>query len=352
MKQSRTSPRSGIVTMNDIAERAVVSQTTVSFVLSGRVCGANISPETRERVLKAAHELGYQRNLLARAVVTGKSRILSVLTAPGSSENQARILTGAHEAANQNDYLLKVQYLPSSTIDEATIVRCLEWRLTGAILVGLEESIQDELYARLSAWGIFLTTVDNARFYEHSLHVTSDDFAGIGQVVDHLTGLGHRRIAFLGGRPNTISLERERAFRAHLAEKNKPLVENWIRQSSWGNIPIIEENAVALLDAPEGRPTAIVCASDKSAMIVLRIARARGLRLPEDLSVTGYTNSTLSEVSDPPLTTIEQPFHQMGYEAATHLMQRVEGTETLERYTAPLLIPNRLIIRASTAHPH
>jgi LacI family transcriptional regulator len=335
--------------MNDIAERAVVSQTTVSFVLNGRVSGANISDETRDRVLKAAHELGYQRNLLARAVVTGKSRILSVLTAPGSGENQARILTGAHEAANQNDYLLKVQYLPSRVIDEATIVRCLEWRLAGAMIVGLEESIQDELYARLSAWGIFLTTVDNARCYEHSLHVTSDDFAGIGQVVEHLSGLGHRRIAFLGGRPSPISLERERAFRAHLSERDLPIVESWIRHSSWGNIPIIEETAAALLDSPEGRPTALVCASDKSAMVVLRLARARGLRLPDDLSVTGYTNSTLSEVSDPPLTTVEQPFHEMGFAAATHLMKRVEGTETVERYSAPLLIPNRLIIRSSTA---
>ena len=168
-------------------------------------------------------------------------------------------------------------------------------------------------------------------------------------MVEHLVGLGHRRLAFLGGRTNQISLERERAFRAALTKENLPIVENWVRHSSWSNIPLIEENAVALLDAPEGRPTAIVCASDKSAMIVLRLARARGLRLPEDLSVTGFTNSTLSEVSDPPLTTVEQPFHEMGFAAVTHLMKRVEGTEKVERFTAPLLIPNRLIIRSSTA---
>ncbi|MES2458995.1 MAG: LacI family DNA-binding transcriptional regulator, partial [Armatimonadota bacterium] len=341
----------GIVTMHDIAARAEVSQTTVSFVLNGRTERANISPETTERVLAAARDLGYQRNLLARAMVTGKSRILSVLTAPPHGENMARILTGAHEAANQNDYLLKVQYLPTNTIDEATIVRCLEWRLAGAMILGLEESMQDELSAKLSAWGISLVTVDNARCYENSLHVSSDNDLGIRQALEHLIGLGHTKIAFLGGRPNIISLEREQNFRAILTESALPVCDSWIHQSSWSNVPVIEAAVIAILNAPEGRPSAVVCASDTAAMVVLRVARASGLRLPTDHSVTGFTNSTLSAVADPPLTTVEQPFHEMGYAAAMHLVQRAEASDSPESappFMSPLLLPTRLIVRDST----
>jgi LacI family transcriptional regulator len=339
----------GIVTMHDIAARAEVSQTTVSFVLNGRTDRASISPETCERVLTAARDLGYQRNQLARAMVTGKSRILSVLTAPQHGENMARILAGAHEAANQNDYLLKVQYLPNNVIDEATIVRCLEWRLAGAMILGLEESMQDALYAKLSAWGIALVTVDNARCYEHSLHVSSDNDRGIRQVLQHLIELGHERIAFLGGRPNLISLEREQSFRMILTEAGLPVCDPWIRHSSWSNPAVIEEAAVGILTAIEGRPTAVVCASDTAAMVVLRVARARGLRLPADLSVTGFTNSTLSAVADPPLTTVDQPFHAMGHTAATHLVQMAESSGGAERQASPVLLPTQLILRESTA---
>jgi LacI family transcriptional regulator len=338
-----------IVTMHDIAARAEVSQTTVSFVLNGHTGRASISPETTERVLSAARELGYQRNQLARAMVTGKSRILSVLTAPPHGENMSRILTGAHEAANLHDYLLKVQYLPTNIIDEATIVRCLEWRLAGAMILGLEESMQDELYARLASWGISLVTVDNARRYEHSLHVSSDNQGGIRQALSHLIDLGHHNIGFIGGRPSFISQEREESFRDILAERGLSVRDAWIRQSSWGDPGVIAEAAIAILGAEGGRPTAIVCASDTAAMVVLRVARARGLRLPEDLSVTGFTNSTLSAVADPPLTTVAQPFHEMGSAAAMHLVRSAESSEKLPPSVPPLLLPTRLIVRESTA---
>ena len=100
-----------MVTMGEVAARAGVSQATVSFVLGGSADRLKISTQTQERVLEVARELGYQRNQLARAMVTGKSRIIGVLTAPQASENIINILTGAMEAASQNDYLLKVLHL-------------------------------------------------------------------------------------------------------------------------------------------------------------------------------------------------------------------------------------------------
>ena len=130
-----------MVTMGQVAERAGVSTATVSFVLGGNADRLKISRQTQDRVVEVARELGYQRNQLARALVTGKSRIVSVLPAPHSGENIINILTGAMEAASQNDYLLKVLHLSYIEMDEATIARRLEWRLAGALIVGLRDEV-------------------------------------------------------------------------------------------------------------------------------------------------------------------------------------------------------------------
>jgi len=122
-----------------------------------------------------------------------------------------------------------------------------------------------------------------------------------------------------------------------------------VRQSSWSDAAVLRDGAAAILDAPIGGPTAVVCASDAAAMVVLREARARGLRTPADLSVTGFTNSALSAFVDPPLTTVEQPFYQMGHTAALHLVERAESSEPAPPGREPVQLPTRLVVRESTA---
>ena len=346
-----------MVTMGDVAARAGVSQATVSFVLGGTSDRLKISPQTRERVLEVARELGYQRNQIARAMVTGKSRIVGVLTAPQASENIINILAGAMETASQNDYLLKVLHLSYNGIDAATIARCLEWRLAGALIVGLSEESHARLHDAFRENKIPIAVIDNVPPTEWGVRVRSDDEQGIRAVVSHLTALGHRQIAFVGGRPGLLSEWREQSFCAALADAGLSAPTHWIRRSSWGDQKIIEAEVRALFqESGDTLPTAVVCSADTIAMVVLRIARARGLRLPGDLSVTGYANGSLSEFADPPLTTLDQSFYEMGRVAAVHVIGFAEsgeaGSDTHEiAADRDIRIPTRLIERGSTAPP-
>ncbi len=346
-----------MVTMGDVAARAGVSQATVSFVLGGSSDRLKISAQTRERVLAVARELGYQRNQIARAMVTGKSRIIGVLTAPQASENIINILAGAMETANENEYLLKVLHLSYDSIDDATIARCLEWRLASALIVGLSEEAHARLHEAFRANRIPLAVIDNVPPTEWGVRIRSDDEEGIAQVISHLTALGHRQIAYIGGRPGLLSGWREASFRTALAAAGMVAPPHWIRQSSWGDQRIIEADVQAMFQqSGDTLPTAVVCSADTIAMVVLRVARARGLRLPADLSVTGYSNGSLSGFADPPLTTVDQSFTEMGRVAAAHVIAIAErgdargnAGDTVDGLD--IRIPTRLIERGSTAPP-
>lgn len=338
-----------MVTMGQVAARAGVSQATVSLVLGGSADRLKISQQTRERVLDVARELGYRRNLLARAMVTGKSRIIGVVTTVEAGENIIKMLAGAMEAANDHDYLLKVIHLSESGIDDATITRCMEWRLAGAMAVGLMEGSQIRLQEEFRRAQIPLALIDNAPLPEWGVRFISDDADGIRQVVSHLVTLGHRRIAFLGGRSSVLSDWRESSFRAALADAGLTLPAHWVRNTSWSDQEVMAEGAQAVLR--EDRPTAIVCSADSIAMVVLRVARSLGLRLPADLSVTGYSNAALSAYADPSLTTVDQPFQSLGHAAVMHLIHCAENENPGIGSRPERLFPTQLLERGSTAPP-
>ena len=340
-----------MVTMSQVAAQAGVSQATVSFVLGGQADSLKISPQTRERVLSAAHELGYQRNQLARAMITGKSRILGVLTSPDAVGNIVQILTGVVETASCHDYFVKIIHLSQSGVDDDTIKRCLEWRLAGVMAVGLSDDSCRRLNQKFRAKKLAMAMLDNAPASDWGIRIHSDDEQGVRQAVSHLIELGHRRIAYVGGASAAISECREAYFRAALLEASLPVPDHWIRHTAWVDQEIIEEGVRALFQESEiDRPTSVVCSADSIAMVVQRVARSLGLRLPDDLSITGYSNAPLSSFADPSLTSVDQDFPEMGRIAALHLIQLAENTNSDDGDGSypDFLIPTQLIVRNST----
>lgn len=340
-----------MVKMSEVAAQAGVSQATVSFVLGGRADSLKISDRTRQRVLSVAQELGYQRNQLARAMITGKSRILGILTSPEAGENIVRILTGAVEAASNKDYLLKVIHLSHSGVDDATITRCMEWRLAGAMVVGLSEESMQRLNQSFRAKGLAMAMIDDAPAGDWGVRIRSDDEQGISLVISHLASLGHRRIAFLGGHQSPLSDWREKSFHAALPDAGLSVPDHWIRMTSWNDQSVIEGQMRALFEeSGDYPPTAVACSSDSIAMVAQRVARSLGLIPPADLSVTGYGNDHLSAFADPPLTSVDQSFSELGHAAALHPIQRAENeAASKKRDVYPdVLIPTRLRIRKST----
>lgn len=344
-----------MTTMTDVARHAGVSQTTVSMVLNkSKRTNGSISEETRRRVLSSAAALNYRTNELAKAMVTGKSRVLGFLTAPYAAENVIRVLTGAISATEENDYLLKIMHLSYDSLDANVIDRCLKWQIAGVAAFGFSLDSAQYIHAECERARMPITLLDNApTFARWGARLRSDDAQGIRSVVAHLIQKGHSRIGFLGGAADLISRLREEHFVRSTTEAGLSVSPCWVRHSEWYVQNLIEEAALALLSDAANRPTAIVCASDLIALVVYRVARSLGLCVPDDLSVTGYSDLTASAYVDPPLTTVDQHFGEMGRVAALQLIARAEGTgshidgDTFQE----ILLPTRLVLRSSTGPP-
>jgi LacI family transcriptional regulator len=317
-----------MVTMNDIAARAGVSQTTVSFVLSGRENGVKISEETRRRVLSVAQELGYQRNELARAMVTGKSRVIGLLNYDTDQQEHIwAMLGGALDEAALHGYATKIVHLPfeGSREDVLEVIRsCRAWRLDALVSVALWPRELEVLTNEIDSTRCPVAYIENAPDDENAIRVCGDDESGMRAGLEHLVSLGHRRIAFLSGPPDhPVATARVQSFKTLMREMKLPLNAQSIAYSSWGEVKPMEQASIALLNSSRP-PTAIFCAGDALAMIAMRVARECGRNVPADLSVLGFGNFLMAKFADPPLSSIRQPFSAMGQVAVKHILSLLE----------------------------
>jgi DNA-binding LacI/PurR family transcriptional regulator len=344
-----------MVTITDIATKAGVSRATVSYVLNERNTTVRISDHTRQRVMETAAELGYRRNELARAVITGKNRMLGFWVMHSTREPVVRVLAGAMKEADTNDYFIKMLGLDNGTVDSRIIERCIEWRLSGIIAIHAPAAAMDVLYPKIVESGIPMVIVDSQRPPVGSNHVAADGAGGVRSVVEHLVTLGHRKIVFIAGEPDedTISHTRAQGYMKAMQEMSLKKYQK-VLNGYWLPEPT-EHIARTLLQQPlhaEGRPTAIVCASDNMAMVVVRTAGQMGIRVPQDISVAGFDDSAVAALYNPPLTTIAQPFEEMGRLAVRKLLAATMTEQEQECLEQPLHeLPTRLIVRQSTASP-
>lgn len=337
--------------MSDIARQAGVSRATVSYVLNKRHNGVRIPEDTRRQILDLAEEMGYRPNELARAVVTGVNRVLGFVTSNLEYEPTARLLSGAVDEAGRHNYFIKIFHVRSERMDQEVIENSLKLRLAGLIVCSLHDyvdklTLRDELREELARNGISLAMVGS------NMYIYSDDRQGFGLAIDHLKKLGHERIGFLSGiRNSSISVSREASWKEAVHAAGLKVMPGAIDYGLWEPQPTAE--ALCRMTAnPATRPTAICCVTDRAALIALRMARKIGLSVPEDLSVVGFGGLSTTELSDPPLTTINQPFEDMGAAAVRHvLMLAQKGAEDSHDIAPPELLPLVLAQRESTSAP-
>lgn len=338
-----------IITMADIAREAGVSRATASYVLNDRDTAVRISMETRQRVLDAAKALGYRRNELARAVVTGKNRVLGVLARNPGPEPKARLLEGVLEEAGASGYFIKLLHHPKQEDVREVARRCVEQRLAGIIVMRPSQIALGELYEELEHYQMPIVLVDDTLSQRGAITVTSDDVQGCRLAVEHLVALGHRHIALLEGRREPNPLLRESAFRQAMADYGLSKPDQYIAYGNWSQEQT-EQLTTELFHQRRSHPTALFCsAGDAFAAVAIRALRRIGLRVPEDVSVIGYSDLLLATCLDPPLTTIAQPFQEMGRVAVRHLLALLEGQAEIS-VNQPLnsLLPTQLVVRQST----
>lgn len=340
------------VTIYDIAAQAGVSHTAVSAVVNGRVHQARIGAATAARIRAVAQRLGYQRNALAHAVVSGRTRIIAIITSEPEKEFIGRFLHGALAVASDRGYLLHLQSVSAATnLTLATALdRAAAYRPVGLYLCALDDAACDRMVAaRLARLvGEHLPVVHtHCRSGLPGAAVDSDDEQGAAQAVRHLAGLGHRRIAYLGGvKGQRSSEERLAGFRRALADI--PLTACGIACTDWRWDTSLAA-ARRLLKRPR-RPTAILCASDSIAAAALHAARDLGLAVPGDLSLVGFTDQEVGQFVAPHLTTVDQPHHEIGRQAVTAILDVAER-EGMAPAIATRRLATHLLIRASTAPP-
>lgn len=336
-----------------IAREAGVSQATVSLVLSGRTVS---SESTRQRVIEAAERLKYRPNLLVQGIQTGKTRTIGVM-APPFDLHWSRILYGIHDVLSENDHvpisLWTRHHGPnqeSATGYEVSelqqIHRLLDRRVDGVILWPPFASLFSEHVSEFSSRELPVVTIDHVLPVEFRADsVSSDEEMGAKVVAEHLLSLGHRRIGHLAGpQVSTWAKDRRRHFENALRDAGG--VELVVEAAVPGDTRLGFEQAMKLLQMTP-RPTAIYAASDLYAKCVYAAAGELGLRIPDDLSVVGFSDDGFAEVMQPGLTTVQQHPYEVGRKAAELVLGRSMGRVT-DTEAQEVRMPVGLVTRASS----
>jgi LacI family transcriptional regulator len=329
------------VTIGDVAAEAGVSVATVSKVINGRW---GVAEQTSARVQAVIEELGYQSSLVAQSLRRRKTNVLGVLVVdiePFSAE----LLKGAARAVHGSGYELVVFSGCGRADDQVGWERRYLSRVSGTLCDGailVTPSSVDATY------GAPVVAVDHNAGSSSLPTVDSDNLAGAVAATEYLLGLGHRRIGLLAGRVDLESARlRERGYRTALGAAGIEVDPKLVRVGGY-QPDSAQEAARLMLQGDDDRPSAIFAANDVSALAAIGTARALGLDVPRDLSVIGFDNVPESALSEPPLTTIEQPIQQMGFEAVELLIGLIEQRSEL---ATQRMLPTQLVVRGSCAPP-
>jgi DNA-binding LacI/PurR family transcriptional regulator len=330
----------GQPTIRDVAERAGVSKSLVSLVLRG---SEQVRPERREAVLRAVRELGYRPNAAARSLSEQRTRTIGVLLNDLRNPWFVDLLDGLNPLLHDHGLHMLLGDARLNRRTGQDLARpFLDLQADGLVVVG---TLPDPAALETVAARIPVVVAGAREPVPAGVDVVAgDDEKGAGLVTEHLIGLGHRRIAHLAGYGAVGELRRrsfEAVMRAHgLADRAPVEVSDMTEEGGF-------RTAVRLLSRAE-RPTAVVAVNDIAAVGVLSAAEELGLRVPDDLSVTGYDNTSISRLRHLWLTTVDNAGHEVGRRAARCLLDRFDGAGGAGR--VQLAVPT-LEIRGTTAPP-
>lgn len=323
--------------MFDVARLADVSHQTVSRVLNG---ASNVRPETADRVRAAITELGYRPNRAARALATARSGLIGVLAAGFPHMGPASTVEAIETATRRAGFsaVVSVHAFPTAEAVRASVRSFVEHGVQGIAVVSPRQAVAESALAE--AHGIPTVLIADAAASGLSDHLVSvDQELGARLVTEHVLAGGARSVAHISGPAGWFDADRRvTGWRGALHAAG--LDTSALYEGDWGAARGLE---IGRDLARFGLPDAVFCGNDLTAIGLLAAFRERGIRVPQDVAVAGFDDIATAAYVDPPLTTVRQPFDDLGELAVATLLRAITGKDAPAQSLAP-----ELIVRAST----
>lgn len=330
------------LTLEDIAERAGVSRSTVSRVVNDH---PNVKPSVRKRVLDVIQSTGFQPNAAARTLASQHSWMLGLVlprsvTSFFSDPYFPRLTQGIAQACNQMDYTLGLFLISTQEDEEKIFPRVSRKGLLDGILLQSGQ-VGDLLIDRLLTSNIPLVIAGRPFHTNDVSYIDVDNVQAAYSAVNHLIGLGYQRIGTIAGpHHSTVGIDRLQGYRKAFAEADRSMDESLIVEGDFTEA----EGYSAMQELLEAKPDAVFAASDIMAIGGMRAVREAGLRIPEDVAFVGFDDLPLATLVDPQLTTVHQPIYQLGFKSVELLISLIENGVTPARR---VILDTELVIRGS-----
>lgn len=331
-------------TIYEVANLAGVSPKTAARILAG----GSPTSRSREHVLGCARKLGYVRNQQAANLRTGRSRLIGVVVPFIDNPFYTKFLQEMHDALSAKSYQCLIACSFGQSENMLAAVKLFEtYNVDGVVLDISEGILTPEIQERIQRLQRQSHPVVITGGQRHDLacdHLYLDNRTAMAKLVRHLVARGHRTFGFLGGLPQNLNIKnRLEGFKAALREAGAALEPEWISLGD-PSLGSVNQRAHHLLRASP-RPTALVTTSDMIAMVAMNVAHEKGLRMPQDLAVTGFDDVAQAGLVNPGLTTVRQPMRTMAVDIVELLLDR---KASVRRPAREMRYEAELVIRGST----
>lgn len=329
--------------MKEIAKKLGVSVSTISRALQD---SPELHPETKRKIVEMAKEMNYQPNLLAQSLRISRTKTLGVIVPEITSHFFGSCVSGIQDTANSRGYNVMICQSNESIEQEKANIKSLVSSQVDGLLISLSRETNHyehlyELYDREIPFVLFDRVNEDIPVSK----ITFNDVGGAYQITKYLLETGCRRIMYVSGPEDLyISKKRKEGYLRALSEYGLKEEADLIKITDLtheGNVKAAQEIA-----AMNPRPEAVFCMIDPLAVDVLTVWKSMGIKIPEDISLAGFTNNPTSAVVEPPLTTVSQPGYEMGKLSVSHLLDQLDGVASDDPIS--IVLETTLVPRKST----